>query len=199
MTMRDDNQPFCRIAVIGSSGAGKSTLSVALGAATGLPVIHLDKEYWQPGWTEPDRDSWNARLEELAARPAWIIDGQYGSSLGKRLGRADLAIFLDLSTATCLSRIAKRIVGIYGRVRPDMGEGCAEKLDLEFVHFVATFRRRQRPKIVAALGRSGVRTIWLRTPAEQAAFSAVVRADGLIAADAAPCWPQRSGFSSTTM
>jgi len=200
MTMHDDNQPFRRIAVIGCSGAGKSTLSVMLAAVTGLPVVHLDKEYWQPGWTEPDRKSWNARLADLAARPEWIIDGQYGSSLARRLERADLAIFLDLPTAICLWRIAKRIFGTYGRVRPDMGEGCPEKLDLGFVHFVATFRRLQRPKAVAALDGAGVRTVWLRSPAEQARFSATLRQQNLAAAvNAAPAWPQPSAFSSTTM
>lgn len=118
--MPEHHQSFRRIAVLGSSGAGKSTLSVALGAATGLPVVHLDKEHWQPGWTEPDRDTWNARLAELAAAPEWIIDGQYGASLCVRLERADLAIFLDLPTSLCLWRVGRRILGSYGRVRPDM-------------------------------------------------------------------------------
>lgn len=200
MTMHERNTPFRRIAVIGSSGSGKSTLSVVLGELSGLPVVHLDKEYWLPGWTEPDRDSWNARLADLAARPEWIIDGQYGSSLLTRLQRADLAIFLDLPTRVCLWRVARRIIGTYGRVRSDMGAGCPEKLNLEFVQFVATFRRLQRPKIVAALGGSRVRAAWLRSRREQAEFAAALREEGLVAAvDAAPAWRQPSGFSSTTM
>lgn len=200
MAMRDRDQPFRRIAVLGSSGAGKSTLAVALRADTGLPVVHLDKEYWQPGWTEPDRDAWNARLAGLAAAPEWIIDGQYGSSLHARLTRADLAIFLDLPTSVCLWRVGRRIAGSYGRVRPDMAAGCPEKVDLEFLHFVATFRRLQRPKVVAALNGSGVRTVWLRSPRAQAGFAMTLRESGLAAAvDAAPGWPQPSGFSSTTM
>lgn len=182
MAMRDRDQPFRRIAVLGSSGAGKSTLAVMLGADTGLPLVHLDKEYWQPGWVEPDRDAWNARLADLAAAPEWIIDGQYGSSLHTRLERADLAIFLDLPTRICLWRVMKRIASTYGRVRPDMGEGCPEKLDLGFLHWVATFRRRQRPKIVAAIEESGVRTIRLRSSGEQAAFVRTLREQGLTAA-----------------
>ena len=43
-----------RILVLGPCGAGKSTPAVKLGAKLGLPVIHLDKEYWRPGWVEPD-------------------------------------------------------------------------------------------------------------------------------------------------
>lgn len=188
--MHERNTPFRRIAVIGSSGAGKSTLSVALGASTGLRVVHLDKEHWQPGWTEPDRSVWNARLAELAAAPEWIIDGQYGASLRVRLERANLAIFLDLPTPVCLWRVARRILGSYGRVRPDMGDGCPEQVSLEFLHFVATFRRLQRPKVVAALDESGVKTVWLRSRREQAAFDAALRDHGLdVAIATAPAWP----------
>ncbi|HEX7849664.1 MAG TPA: topology modulation protein [Sphingomonas sp.] len=200
MTMHERNIPFRRIAVIGSSGAGKSTLSVVLGARTGLPVVHLDKEHWQPGWTETDRHLWNARLAELAAAPEWIIDGQYGASLRVRLERADLAIFLDLPTSLCLWRVGRRILGGYGRVRPDMGDGCPEQFSLEFLHFVATFRRLQRPKVVAALNESRPKTVWLRSRSEQAAFGATLCEHGLdTAVAAAPLWPQSSGFSSTTM
>ena len=200
MAMHERNTQFRRIAVIGSSGSGKSTLSVALGAATGLPVVHLDKEHWRPGWTEPDRDAWNARLAELAAAPEWIIDGQYGASLRVRLERADLAIFLDLPTSVCLWRVGLRILSHYGRVRPDMGDGCPEQFSPEFLHFVATFRRSQRPKVVAALELSALKTVWLRSRREQAAFHATLCDHGLdVAIAAAPAWPQPSGFSSTTM
>jgi adenylate kinase family enzyme len=200
MTMHLSNQPFRRIAVIGSSGAGKSTLSRLLGDVTGLPVVHLDKEHWQPGWVEPDQKNWQARLAEFALRPDWIIDGQYGASLTERLARADLAIFLDLPTQVCLMRVMKRIVSTHGRVRPDMGEGCPEKFDFGFLHWVATFRRRQRPKVLAALADAGVRTIWLRTGSEQAVFAEQLQVEGLERAAArAPLLAQRSGFSSTTM
>lgn len=181
MTMHDEPS-FHRIAVLGSSGAGKSTCAVLLGEVTGLPVVHLDKEHWQPGWTEPDETTWRVRLAEFAARPEWIIDGQYGNSLPARLTRADLAIFIDLPTRICLWRIVKRWLLLRGRVRPDMGEGCPEKLDGEFLFFVATFRRVQRPKIVAALAASEVRTVWLRSAHEQALFADKLRNEGLTAA-----------------
>ena len=41
-----------RVVVTGMAGAGKSTFSRALSAKTGLPVIHLDVHFWQPGWTD---------------------------------------------------------------------------------------------------------------------------------------------------
>ncbi|WP_229907829.1 hypothetical protein [Amycolatopsis oliviviridis] len=46
-----------RIMVVGCSGAGKSTFSRRLGAALDLPVTHLDRLYWRPGWTPaPDAE-----------------------------------------------------------------------------------------------------------------------------------------------
>jgi adenylate kinase family enzyme len=38
-----------RVLVIGISGAGKSTFARELAARIGLPLIHLDKEFWRPG------------------------------------------------------------------------------------------------------------------------------------------------------
>ena len=191
MTMPD--QPYRRIVVLGSSGSGKSTLAVALGDATGLPVVHLDKEHWQPGWTEPDSAAWRARLTELAAAPEWIIDGQYGASLTQRLTRADLAVFLDLPTGVCLWRIVKRWWRLRGSVRPDMAADCPEKIDREFLHYVATFRRLQRPRVAAALEATGVRTMWLRSRREQDAFAAALRTGGLgMAAASAKIFAARS-------
>ena len=45
-----------RVMVIGSPGAGKSTLARRLASITGLPLYHLDAEYWLPRWTERDPD-----------------------------------------------------------------------------------------------------------------------------------------------
>ena len=44
--------------------------------------------------------------------------------------------------------IMKRIAGSYGQVRPEMAEGCPEKIDFEFFRYVWTYRRQQRPKLL---------------------------------------------------
>ena len=36
-----------KVVILGRGGAGKSTLAVRLGAATGLPVVELDKHFWR--------------------------------------------------------------------------------------------------------------------------------------------------------
>src|SRR2546423_6449869 len=51
-----------RVLVVGSAGAGKTTFATRLGQALGLPVIHLDSEYWRPGWQQTPEDEWPARV-----------------------------------------------------------------------------------------------------------------------------------------
>src|SRR5436853_202107 len=109
-----------RVLVIGISGAGKSTLSRALAARTGLPLIHLDKEFWQPGWVITPKQQWRERVASLAARERWIMDGNFDASLDLRLPRADTLIWFDYLTLRCLWRALKRVAGSFGHVRPDL-------------------------------------------------------------------------------
>ena len=44
-----------RIMIIGCGGAGKSTLARQLGEKLNLPVVHLDKLFWLPGWEHISR------------------------------------------------------------------------------------------------------------------------------------------------
>lgn len=154
-----------RIAIIGSPGSGKSTLSRALAARTGLPLVHLDQLHWEAGWTEPEESVWRARVARAAEGESWIIDGNYGGTMAPRLARADLVLWLDFPTALCLWRLGKRIAGGYGRVRPDMAEGCPEKLDWGFVWYVARFRRDGRVRLLAALPSATGRVIQIERPA----------------------------------
>src|ERR1051325_11561095 len=116
-----------RVLVIGSGGAGKSTFAARLGERTGLPVVHLDAHYWRAGWRETPREEWDARVDELLAADEWIIDGNYGGTLARRLAACDTVIFLDLPRTLCLWRVVKRRALFRGRSRPDMAEGWPER------------------------------------------------------------------------
>lgn len=98
-------------------------------------------------------------MAAAAAGERWIIDGNYGSTLAPRLARADLVLWLDLPTLLCLWRVARRALGGLGRVRADMAPGCPERLDPEFLVYVARFRADGRPRVVAALERTAAPVI----------------------------------------
>jgi adenylate kinase family enzyme len=141
-----------KVAIIGSGGSGKSTLATRLGKALDIPVYHLDRLFWQPGWRETPRDEWRALQERICAQPQWIIDGNYSGTLDIRLAACDTVVWLDLPTAVCLASTLRRILRYRGRTRPDMGEGCPEQFDWAFLRWIASFRRQARPRIVRKLG-----------------------------------------------
>lgn len=153
-----------RILVIGSPGAGKSTLAHALARRTGLPLIHLDKLFWLPGWIERDRDEGRAELAGVLAQDRWIIDGNYGSVMPMRLERADTVVWLDYPTHLCLGRVFRRWWQYRGRARPDMTDGCPENLNLEFLLYVLNFRASWRGRNAAALAGFGGEVLRFSSP-----------------------------------
>lgn len=154
-----------RVLILGCGGAGKTTLALELGERTGLPVIHLDQHYWRPGWVEPSKEEWRAQLADLLARREWIMDGNYGGTVADRLAAADTAIVLDFPTHLCLWRVLGRIASGYGRVRPDLAEGCPEQVDLVFLRYIARFRNDSRPRLMASVNAFGGRKVILTRPA----------------------------------
>ena len=161
-----------RVLVIGSPGSGKSTLATELARLTGLPLIHLDQQYWRPGWVEPPAEEWRRQLEEIIARDEWVMDGNYGGSLELRLQRADTVIDLEFPAWLCVLRILRRIAGSWRRVRPDMAEGCPEQWSLEFLVYTARFPWTARKRTNAKLERFRGNRITLRSPAEVRRFLA---------------------------
>jgi adenylate kinase family enzyme len=145
---------------MGNSGSGKSTFARALGAKTGLPVTHIDQIFWSPGWVQVPNDEYLARLDAVLARDQWIIDGLNTSTIDRRVPRADTIIWLKRSRVACCRRIAWRVLTSYGRVRPDMAEGCPEQVDWDFMKFVWSFDAKYEPRIIAALDRHDA---WPRT------------------------------------
>lgn len=161
--------PFQRVVVIGPSGAGKSTFARRLGSVTGLPVIHIDQLFWQPGWVATPKDRYIERLSEVVATDRWIIEGVNPSTLDLRLPRTDLLIWLERGRLACLWRVGRRVARHLGRIRPDMAPGCPEKLpDWEFLTYIWTYGTRIAPRIEAAIDRNGLRerTIRLCSDAE---------------------------------
>ncbi len=112
-----------RVIVTGLAGSGKSTFSRSLAEATGLPLIHLDLEFWKPGWTAPTDEEWQAKQREVLAADEWIADGNYHETLPLRLDRADTVVVLDMPWQLCFVRAVGRSLKSSGGQMP---EGCED-------------------------------------------------------------------------
>jgi adenylate kinase family enzyme len=147
-----------RLLIIGSPGAGKSTLAAQVARLTGLPLIHLDRLHWKPGWVESGKEEFDAKVSEAIAGPRWLIEGNYGRTLPLRLTRADTVVDLDLPRWQCVLGVFRRAIAYRGRTRSDMAPDCPEQLNWEFVVYTIRFGGRGRRRIEQALrGFAGTR------------------------------------------
>jgi adenylate kinase family enzyme len=138
-----------RILVMGSPGSGKSTFARRLSQITGIPVVSLDALFWTPGWQPSEAAEFEARLADAIRLPRWIMDGDYIWWAGDiRRSVADAVIWFDLPRRTCMVGIMNRIATSYGRVRPEMAQGCPERINVEFFRYVWRYRQQQRPKLL---------------------------------------------------
>jgi adenylate kinase family enzyme len=144
-----------RILLLGSSGAGKTHLSERLSDILGIPAIHLDAHFWQPGHVPRGEREWRGIVSTLVQRESWIMDGTYERSLDLRIPHADAIIVLDGPGNRCLDRVLRRQRETEGKQRRDRAEGCAERVDLNHVRYVMQYEEVTRPQIVASIERYG--------------------------------------------
>jgi len=159
-----------RVAVVGSGGAGKSVFSQELGRQTGLPVIHLDRHYWKPGWVETPAAEWRVLQAGLLGEERWIVDGNYGGTFDIRFERADTVIVLALSPWRCVAAALRRSLRNGGKAM--QADGCPERVDRDFLRWIWRYPTDSRPRLDEALRRySGrLRVVELRTRRETVAF-----------------------------
>jgi len=122
---------YNRIIIVGNNGSGKSFLSKELSDITGLPLVHLDIEFWRPNWEKPPKEEWIKKQMELTSKEKWIIDGNHMDTMELRFKAADIVIFLDINRFVCLSSVLLR----NGKKRSDTPPYLVEKLDKEFLRF----------------------------------------------------------------
>ena len=135
-----------KILIIGCPGSGKSTFARKLHAATGLPLVHLDMLYWNEDKTTVPETEFMRRLDAALEQDAWIIDGNYASTLKNRMEKCDRVYLLDYPADVCLEGLYSRM----NRPRPDM-PWIETEYDAEFIAFAAGFRKRILPGMLEVL------------------------------------------------
>lgn len=142
-----------KIEIMGYSGSGKSTLCRELAERYQLPALHLDQVQFLPNWEIRPEEEKRAQVAAfLDEHPkGWVIDGNYSKlSYERRNEEADRIVQLLFGRIRCLFRCVRRFRQYRGKSRPDMAEGCSEKLDREFVRWILwegrskTIRERYR-------------------------------------------------------
>ena len=121
--------------VLGAPGSRKSTLTRRLSISLQTEAIHLDKYYWQPNWVKAESEVWDFKINKLLNKVSWIMDGNYITSLSKRIKYATHIIYLYIPWYTSLYRIIIRMINYTNNTRPDMNADCKERFNLEFIQF----------------------------------------------------------------
>jgi MATE family multidrug resistance protein len=128
-----------RIAVLGGAGAGKSTLARRLGEMLELPVVHLDRLAYGPGWQRRDGRTLAADLAPALEPGGWIVDGTYAEASALTLPRADVVLWLDQPMWRRLHRAWRKTVIHRGRPRADRPDDCEEAFGWRYAWMVLSF------------------------------------------------------------
>jgi len=148
-----------RVVIVGRGASGKSTLARRLGDITGLPVIEVDKIFWQQGLIATPREQWVVMQEKLVAGDGWIMDGDLGpyDAVEVRLLAADTIVLLDFSLVRCAWRAIRR-----SRERGD------------FWRWLLAYRYKSRPILKAAIANRAPNAVLhvFRSPRALARFVA---------------------------
>ena len=98
-----------RVVVVGTSCSGKTTFAQRLAGLLDVPHVELDALHWLPDWVERERADFRARAA-AAARPHWVVDGNYSTVRDLVWPRATTVVWLNYGFATVLWRGLRRTV-----------------------------------------------------------------------------------------
>ncbi|MBQ9551740.1 MAG: hypothetical protein IJU96_03150 [Clostridia bacterium] len=142
-----------KILVVGNDGSGKTYFARQLSEKLGLPLVHLDKEYFRKGWGILPREEWLNRHRQLLEEDEWIIDGYYPHTLKERFLCADAVVYLDVPNLLCYRHLLKRNKEYKTTSRPDLPEKCPEFLRPEQFRAIRTFNKTERNRVYSYMKR----------------------------------------------
>lgn len=163
-----------KIAIIGYSASGKSTLARCIAEKYGIDALHLDTVHHLPGWQErPDEEAAQIVAHFLDTHESWVIEGNYTRlCYERRLEEADLIIEMLFNRFSAIARATKRYHTYKGRSRPDMTEGCDEKLDGAFIRWILIDSRKKgaRMRYTDIRARYRDKTVVIRNQSQLEAY-----------------------------
>ena len=152
-----------KIIIIGCPGSGKTTFAEKLRDRTGLTLFYLDAIWHKPDRTHISREEFDERILEIFSLDSWIIDGNYGRTLERRLLACDTVFLFDLPAEACLEGAVSRL----GKGRYDM-PWIDKELDPKLKEEIELFGEKNLPRIYELLEKygSGKRVVIFKSRAE---------------------------------
>ena len=75
------------------------------------------------------------------------------------MAACDTIVWLDPPRRVCLAGVIARRVRTRGRPRDDVGPGCPERLTLEFLRWIWSYRRKSAPRVAALCADAAARGV----------------------------------------
>jgi adenylate kinase family enzyme len=159
-----------KVSIIGISGTGKTHFAKKLSDFLKIPITHYDEFVWGKGWKEVDEKIVEKKLLEIIKKERWILEGFIHPASKARLENSDTVIYLDYSGFQAMLGGLQRWWRHRGKTRPEMADGCIEKLEWDYLKVM--WKRSERPEIEEAIKGFEDKITRLKTRKEASDFIA---------------------------
>lgn len=145
-----------RIYITWPAGSGKSTLARKLSQHFDIPLVHLDAIQWLDDWIENPK--YLELQKQAIAESDWIIEWASCSIIKSMQGRADLVVILNTPPTGNIFRVIFRTIRGYfsSKMRDDLPIAGWNDLNLWLLYRTCTWKKRQLPRIMENIERSGL-------------------------------------------